>query len=378
MKNDNQPAHPRRDSLREPGSQPEVFIIVLNWNGWRDTVECLESLQQLHYSSFRMVVVDNGSSDDSLRFIRSWASGEELVASRYVTYQKDNKPLSIALYSSFQAEAGGTRAGEETLSNSHPNRALALIRSDENRGFPGGCNIGIRYALECGAEYVWLLNNDTVVAAKALAEAVKLAQSDKQVGLIGSVLSYYHDPTSVQAYGGGVVNWWCGTNRLLTAPRVSGLDFLSGASLLIKRPVIESIGSLDESYFFYWDDVAYSQSALKAGWRIDVAEGSRILHKEGGTISGGERIKSLAADCFATRSMILFFSNHGGARWPLAVALRIAGILVNRVRRKQTNRVAALLKVAGATCCEVALRKVTGWLPTLWQESSKPSNKYDS
>jgi GT2 family glycosyltransferase len=253
-----------------------------------------------------------------------------------------------------------------------------LIRADTNRGFAGGCNIGIRYALKCGAEYVWLLNNDTLVDTKALAEMVEVARSDEQIGLVGSVLYYYHDPTSVQAYGGGLVNWWRGTNRLLTAPRESGLDFLAGASLLVKRPVVESIGLLEESYFFYWEDVAYSQRALKAGWRIDVAKGSRILHKEGGTIRGAERIKSLASDRFAVKSMILFFSNHGGVRWPLAVLLRMGGIVINRVRRRQTNRIIALLKVGGATCCEIAVRRITRRVLASWQTLNKLSNRYGS
>ncbi len=311
-------------------AEPLVFVIILNWNGWKDTIECLESLQQLDYSNFRVVVIDNGSSDDSWCRIKGWASGDEFVESRYVAYREDNKPVDVALYNKAEAEAGGTLAGEAALSSTSPDRALVLIQSGTNRGFAGGCNVGIRYALKRGAEYFWLLNNDTVVHPKALTEMIALARSDEQVGLVGSVLYRFDEPKSIQAYGGGLINFWLGNNRQLSTPIKDKLDYISGASLLIKRPVVESVGLLDESYFFYWEDIAYSQQALKAGWRIDVAEGSRILHKEGGTISGGERVKSLTSDRFAVRSMIIFFSNYGGVRWPFAVLLRMGGIVVNR------------------------------------------------
>lgn len=339
----------------------QVFIIVLNWNGWRDTIECLESLQQLNYPNFRIVVVDNGSTNDSWDRIKRWATEGEAVESRHVAYRRDRKPLNVVSYDKAEAEAGGTATGEAVLLDAPPHSALTLIRSEENRGFASGCNIGIRYALKCGAKYLWLLNNDTVVHPRALSEMVALAASDKKVGLVGSVVHDFHDPESVQAYGGGSINRWLGTSRYLKEPGKGRLDYVTGASLLIKKPVVESVGLLDEAYFFYWEDAAYSQRALRAGWKLSVAEGSHILHKEGGTVNGEGRLKSLASDRLMVRSTILFFSNYGGVRWPLAVLLRLGGIVVNRLRRKQPDRILPLLKVAVATCREVAAPGAAKW-----------------
>ena len=301
--------------------------------------------------SFRIVVIDNGSSDDSWNRIKRWASGDESVASRQVAYRRDRQPLKVVSYDKAQAEAGGTATGEAAMLDAPPHRALTLVRSVENRGFAGGCNIGIRFALKCGAEYVWLLNNDTIVHPNALSEMVALASSNN-MGLVGSVLSYLHDQKSIQAFGGGSINWWLGTSRYSKEPGKEKLDFLTGASLLIKRQVVESVGLLDDSYFFYWEDIDYSRRALEAGWRIGVAGGSRVLHKEGGTVSGGGRTKTLASDRFMVRSMVLFFRAHGGLRWPLVVLLRLSGVVVNRLLRGQLDRVVPLLKVAWCACRE--------------------------
>ncbi len=332
--------------------------MVLNWNGWRDTVECLESLQRLDYPSFRIVVVDNGSSDDSCERIRRWASGDEPVESRHLLYRPDTKPLEVASYDEAEAEAGGTASGEDALLAAPPHGALTLIRSGENRGFAGGCNLGIRYALKRRADYVWLLNNDVVVESEALPEMVATANSDEKIGLVGSVLYDFDTPETIQAWGGGSINWWMGTTKNLKTLTEPGPDYLTGASLLIRAAVIESIGLLDESYFFYGEDMDYSRRALEAGWSIGVAEGSTVLHKEGGTISEAERAKSLTSDRLMIESTITFFGKHGGARWPLAVLVRVAGMTVNRLRRKQADRILPLLRVAGGACRGVVAGKV--------------------
>src|SRR5215210_5475186 len=101
--------------MNKEQSAPLVYIIILNWNGWKDTIECLESLQQLDYPNFRAVVVDNGSSDDSLHRIERWASGDELVESRYVEYQRSNKPVRVTSFNEVEVEAGGTVVGDATL-----------------------------------------------------------------------------------------------------------------------------------------------------------------------------------------------------------------------------------------------------------------------
>jgi len=287
-----------------------VAVIVLNWNGWRDTLECLASLEKLDYPNYQVVVVDNGSTDGS----------------------------------------------EERIRDSYSN--VSMLQTGANLGFAGGNNAGIEYALQHDAGYVWLLNNDTIVDPEALTELIAVAESDEKVGLVGSSLYYFHDPKSLQAYGGGTVNWWMGTNKLLKEPARVSLDFVCGASVLIKRSVVESVGLLDTLYFFYWEDVAYSRRAVEAGWKLAVAARSRILHKEGGTVSGGSLTKSLASDKYMITSRIRFFGEHGGLRWPVAMLVAIAGMTVNRLRRRQADRILPLLVIAARTCRSVIASKV--------------------
>lgn len=338
--------------------EPQVFAIVLNWNGWRDTIECLEALQRLSYSNLRVVVVDNGSNDDSVVRIAAWAKGEGLSYRTLTRTYRYDHGLGLVPYERGEAESESAETVEAVSRATLSDEGLVLIRAGANLGFAGGCNVGLRYGMTLGAKYLWLLNNDTVVVPDALTKMVALAESEQGLGLVGSVLYYSHKPKIVQAYGGGTVDWWWATSDHSCGPPASNLDYISGASLLIRGSVAESVGLLDESYFFYWEDVAYSQRVLGAGWKLGVAEGSRVFHKEGGTVSGGGRTKSLTSDLHAVRSMILFFGRFGDARWPTAVLVRLAGVVLNRLRRRQADRIPPLLRVALLTLREVATERV--------------------
>src|SRR5215211_5754547 len=250
---------------------PKVAVIILNWNGWRDTLECLESLQQLNYTDFRIVVVDNGSTDDSLHRIKAWAKREEPVRSHYAPYRTNTKSLELVSYSKAEAEAGGTDEEETVMSDSWSVDAMVVIDVGENLGFAGGCNVGIRYALRRGAEYFWLLNNDTVVDPNALTGMVASAQSDTHIGLVGSIVHEYRDPESLQSGAGGLINWWLGISKHLTVFSGRSFDYIPGTSVLIRRAVVESVGLLEERYFFYWEDISYSQRVLAADWNIAMA-----------------------------------------------------------------------------------------------------------
>jgi GT2 family glycosyltransferase len=236
-----------------------VWIVVLNWNNWKVTNECLASLQDLKYDDFGVILVDNGSTDGSVACIRS----------------------------RFQE--------------------VEVLELEQNFGFAKGNNAGIRAALKRGAEYVWLLNNDTTVDPNALRAMVEKAESDPHIGAVGSAVYYMSEPERLQAWGGGAVNLWLGTTRHFLAPvRDELIQFLTGASLLVRRSVLESIGFLDEGYFLYWEDADFCFRIRRAGWRLAVAGNSRVWHKVGGTSS-----KNTAnVDMNFTRSAVRFFRKN--------------------------------------------------------------------
>jgi len=211
----------------------------VNWNGWPDTIECLDALEENDYPNLSVIVVDNGSSNDSISRIRA----------------------------------------------AHPE--VLLLESSRNLGFAGGNNIGIRRALSDGAEFVWLLNNDTKPAKNALSELVAKALSDPEIGAVGSVCYYADRPSTVQVWAGATANMWIGYAKNYTSPQKDeSLDSLYGASMLIARAALEQVGLLDEGFFHYWEETEFSLRLRRAGWRLTAAPDSRILHKVGASTGG--------------------------------------------------------------------------------------------
>lgn len=240
-------------------SNPQVSCIVLNWNGWRDTVACLDALKECTYPRFQVIVVDNGSTDDSVAKIRS----------------------------------------------AHPD--ILLLQSEENLGFAGGNNIGIRYALAHGAEYIWLLNNDTTPAPDALSALVAKALGDARIGAVSSICYYADSPATVQAWAGSRVNLWMGHGRISTEPHVDDwFHTLNGTSVLIARAAVEDAGLLDEGFFLYWEDTEFCLRLRKKGWRIAAAADSRILHKVNAS-TGGDK---LILDRYETASVLRILRLH--------------------------------------------------------------------
>jgi len=245
--------------MDKPRTDPDVIILLLNWNGWRDTVKCLNSLKGLDYPSFQVVVVDNASTDNSLAQIRA----------------------------------------------AFP--SLVIIEAGRNLGFAGGCNLGIKFALREEAQYVWLLNNDTEVDPQSLRGLVETAEADPDIGAVGSAIYSMTSPEQLQAWGGGYVNFWLGRSGHFTVPvDDERLHFISGASLLIPRRAVESLGLLDECFFMYWEDADYCFRLRRAGWRLAVAAESKIWHKEQGSVGKN----TVLLDGFFNRSATRFFARH--------------------------------------------------------------------
>jgi GT2 family glycosyltransferase len=158
-----------------------VSIVILNWNGWRDTIECLESLYRISYPNYDVILLDNGSNDGSLKEIRDYLDSGGTLVSKLVDYSAGNKPIMVLVYTADEAELGGGREGE--IADLPPDRRLVFIRNDQNCGFEQGNNIGVRYAIKAlDPDYILLLNNDTVVDIDFLSELAKADDGDKSIG----------------------------------------------------------------------------------------------------------------------------------------------------------------------------------------------------
>lgn len=328
----------------------KVYIVIVNYNGWRDTIECLESVFRLEYASFRVVVCDNGSTDGSMERIMEWAEtgegfysrGDETI--RNLTKPPVSKPISCLVYSRDEASAGG--GGTDS--------PLILIDCGENLGFGGGNNVGLRFAMaHDDFTYAWLLNNDTVVTRNALTRLVARMDEDPGAGMCGSTLLLYDTPLRVQALGGGYYCKWIGLpwhiGRLRTVHKVIGnahserwMNFVVGASLLVSKRFLQTVGLLEEEYFLYFEELDWALRA-RGHFTLAYASESVVYHKIGASIgtSSNPATKSLICDYYNIRNRILFTRKYYPYAMPAIYATLLVAILV-RVLCGRLDRVAMI------------------------------------
>lgn len=219
--------------------KPKVSIIVLNWNGKEDTIECIDSLVQITYPNYEIILVDNASTDGSAQYFRDH-------------YEE-----------------------------------IKIIENRENLGFAEGNNVGIREALKQKANYILLLNNDTIVDPSFLEDLIEVGESDDSIGILSPIIYYYDDRNKIQ-YCGEKVNWYKGklTKINLASKGVIQSEIICGASMLIKKETIEKIGLLPTEYFMLWEDIDYSIKALKNNIKNVYVTTSKIWHKGSVSIGG--------------------------------------------------------------------------------------------
>ena len=283
----------------------KVYVILVNWNNWIDTVECLTSLFCSKYSEYKVIVCDNGSTDGSFDRIKDWALGKELENYTIKTDFNLNcncigKPIQFEEYRKAEIETGFL--GQN-------NFQLVLIKNDANLGFAGGNNIGIKYAITKGDyEYIWLLNNDTVIETDTLNNLIKSMQNDPQIGIAGSKLLDYDKPHSLQAFGGTIDRLTARAKLITDLSSLTKIDYIVGASFMISKDCINTIGLLPEEYFLYYEETDYCFKARYAGFKLAVSLDSVVYHKEGRAtgVSREPKKKSEYSDLLIIRNRIVF------------------------------------------------------------------------
>jgi GT2 family glycosyltransferase len=331
-----------------------VAVVVLNWNGWQDTLECLESLWRSEARPAQVIVCDNDSQDDSVERIKAWAEGRLDVyvppshPLRSRSWPPARKPISYVEYGRAEAEKGGRR------NDAAP---LVLIHVGRNLGFAGGNNVGLRYALcQPDIDFVWLLNNDTVVERDALQHLIDTFEAAPDSGIVGSTLLYYDRPDVVQALGGASYNRWLALPRQIgTLNRVGApiqeadvaqrLDYVAGASMLVSRRYLETVGLMSEDYFLYFEELDW---ALRGRGRfcLGYAPKSVVYHKEGASIGTGTYAvqKSWTADYHFMRNRILITRKFLPHCLPTVYAALVVAML-RRARHRQWDRVRMIARL---------------------------------
>ena len=227
-------------------SNPKVSVIILNWNGLEDTIECLESLRKVDYPNYEVVVVDNASDGND---------AQELTTK----------------FGSF----------------------IKVIQNDKNYGCGEGFNIGIRYALaHSNPAYIMIMNNDIVVAPDFMSELVETAETGEQVGIVGPKIYYYdyQGRNDVIWSAGGRIRWWSlkihqqigeNDNDLPRYQKTTEMEWISGAVMLFKSQITEKAGLLNPWYFLGHEDIEFCLNARRHSYRIIYVPNSRAWHKVG-------------------------------------------------------------------------------------------------
>lgn len=300
-------------------TESTVYVVLLNWNGWQDTVACLESLFASTGVSLRAIVCDNASSDGSLERIGKWADGQQPVEppghprlSRLML--KAPLPLEYARIDRAAAEQGVC----------DPAPRLVLIDNGANLGFAAGNNVGLRFALgQPDMDYVWVLNNDTLVEPDCLANMVECLQGTPGPAVCGSMIHFFDRPEIIQAIGGNRFNRLtgqahCSEGRFVherasvdVSAIEQNLSYLSGCSLLLPRHFLETVGLMSEDYFLYYEEIDWFSRA-GGSYRLRIASNARLYHREGRSI-GSKSYSSAAStlsDFHMFRSRLIYMRKH--------------------------------------------------------------------
>lgn len=301
--------------FNEVESVPKVYIIILNYNGWYDTIECLESVLRNDYTNYQVIVLDNNSPNNSMEYIKAWADGKINVwvkpdnPLRHLSFSPLPKPIPYVCYTREEAEKGGISEIEENaiekgFNGITTNYPLIFIQTGENLGFAGGNNVGIRYALaKDDFDSVILLNNDTVIKKDTISNLVNARMKLNEKAIYGGRIYYYSESNKIW-YDGGKFNEWTGSSNNINMGKLKSeikedflikeVNFITFCYVLIPKFILKNIGLLDESYFMYVEDLDYSYRVWKAKYKLYNVSNSEVWHKVGAS-SGEDEVSAFSA-----------------------------------------------------------------------------------
>jgi GT2 family glycosyltransferase len=256
---------------------PMVAIIVLNWNSWQDTIECLESIQKVDYMNLEAIVVDNASKDESVERISSWCNQNKIWCQ-----QQSYNPDDLKIESTIKQEINDDSNIKSAI------KQLILIKLSKNTGFCLGNNIGMKQAAANKAAFLLILNNDTIVTPTFLKPMVEIAQQDKNVGLVGGIICYSDNPDVIWFAGGSLDKYLeCFLDHygdLYSRVRFNSIintGLVTGCMMLIPRVIYDRFGGFYEEFFIWSEDWEYSLRVKNAGYKLVLATKARIFHKCG-------------------------------------------------------------------------------------------------
>lgn len=334
-------------------TKPRPAIVLVNFNGGNDLIECLDALLRNKESEWRIVIVDNKSTDGSIDSLEVFSNRAPTNQSYNCAIWRRLPPIRHQKPRIVHVEPASTRPFK------HISGQIIVIKSRANLGFAAGNNMGLDYVFDrLGCTHAWLLNCDTVPLSGAGQALLDVIAAQPRIGMVGSTLVYYHDPEKVQGIGvsyclattigrqifNGMVPGSLTKNRLVEKK----ISYVIGASMMISRQFYRDIGPMNETYFLYFEEMDWAIRArgrYRCGWAPD----SVVYHKEGGSIgTSTTKWPSAVSVYYISRGILLFYRCHAPALLPVALA-RLAFNFVRMAAARKTELCLALLKGAMAS-----------------------------
>lgn len=311
-----------------------VYIVLINYNGWEHTVECVDSIFRNSYQNFKIVIVDNNST------------AELKIEQNFCNDFSKNMKIIFA------------EKGSLTDYNANDKQIL-LIKNNSNDGFAAGCNCAFNYIRkQDDYKYVWLLGSDNVIDKNALNNLIEYMKKANDVALCGSISLSYYQRHIIQCAGVGIYNKWTSLSRhLLVDKNVNVLDnldykkilknkitYIYGNSMLFSKEFFMNMQRIPENYFIYYEELEIMQQLKNLNMKFGIALDSFVYHKEGSSTGGRAKTKSLIADYYGVRNRILFTKKYYKYCLP-TIYLGLILAIINRIRRKQFARIPMILKL---------------------------------
>jgi GT2 family glycosyltransferase len=284
-------------------------VVILNWRTPDESIACLDNIRDVGLDA-KVVLVDNGSADNSIELIEAWSQKSGWRCLRLHEYDIESCAADPADYD------------------------IVLIENAANYGYGGGARRGIQFAATRDAcDVIWLLNNDARINEQTFPALHSRLMADPKLGFVGSVIRYYEQPDRLQCFGGIVIYPLLGKASLykknshisqLSECDESKIDSLMGASMAFRKEIVEDIGTLEDAYFIYSEEIDWQLRAKRKGWKIGVEPTSHIFHKG----AHSTRDRSHMYHYYLNRSYVMMSKRFFGNKSLLTVVPSLAVIVL--------------------------------------------------
>lgn len=314
-----------------------VYIVLVNYNGWKDIIECVKSIFNNSYKNLKIVIVDNKSTNQ-LEFEKEFC--EIYSKNIQIVFSKKGKLIDYDI----------------------ENKKILLIKNDCNNGFAAGFNCAFNYIRkQNNYSYVWLLGCDNVIEKNSLKNLIEHMRKSKNIDLCGSVSVNYYQRDIIQCAGVGVYNKLTSQiKHFLAEEQIDSLNLLNfeklfkkstrqivyvyGNSMFFSKKFFSILSDIPENYFIYFEELEIIKQLESANMKFGVAIDSIVYHKEGSSTGGNKRTRSLISDYYSKRNRILFTLKYYKSYLPL-VYIALSFVILCRIKNKQFDRAMMILKL---------------------------------